>query len=253
MPQVPAWPPRPLRPLSPSWATPAPTLCMIRICTSNIIIQVSPFPHSIKCFTRPIVLINCCEGSTWCQLWQIQVILIPALLLSLSRLREHFKHCYNKIEVRAIFSNECFIWDAICFVWLIWRKWRSASLSMPRAILNAEKTIAFYRIAQHCIFSDRHKSALSDAVMHDMTMFTLCQYQTRHLQNELVASDTISFSLTNWRENWLYLSPAPKKIYLQPCWTNIHRWIHHPSDPGSRIKCAGKHRSIFSCSLCAKQ
>ena len=149
--------------------------------------------------------------------------------------------------------------DAICFVWLIWRKWRSASLSKPRAILNVEKTIVFTG-------SLNIASSLTD--INQRYLMQWCTiWRCSHSANIRLdifkwgplASDTLSVSLTNWRENWFYLSPRLNNIYL-PLFERREIFIGgylqtilHPSDPRARIKCDVKHRSIFPCSLRAKQ
>ena len=129
--------------------------------------------------------------------------------------------------------NECFIMDAICFVWLIWRKWRSASLSKPRAILNVEKTI---------VFTGSLNIASSLADINQRYLMQWCTiWRCSHSANIRLdifkwgplASDTLSVSLTNWRENWFYLSPRLNNIYLQLFERNIHRWIP-PDNPSSK-------------------
>ena len=94
--------------------------------------------------------------------------------------------------------------------------------------------------------------------MHDMTLFTLCQYQARHLLQ--MRSSPLTSSPSVWQIDekigFIYLHVSTRFIFSSSREIFIGGYLQtilHPCDPWSRIKCDGKLRSIFPCSLRAKQ
>ena len=113
---------------------------------------------------------------------------------------------------------------------------------MPRAILNVEKTIVF-AVSFNIASSLTDINQRSDAVMHDMTLFTLCQYQVRHLQ---MRSSPLTRSSSVWQIDrkigFIYLHALTRYISSAPL-KYIHSWLH-PDNPSYKDQGSNASESL---------